>query len=187
MSDPQDIDIPSDAELVELERASRVSSAEIQRRIKIQRLRVAGMSTVAIADRMQMRAYEVEQELRRAVQDANSASIDEMVGTQNSILTDLLRVNYPLALQGDGPATDRVLRLLARQSQLYGLDAPNRVHIGVSDRDFNAVATRLVEQIAAAPQIVDVDVVEPSYTPMFSELAADEGVNLLGLPDPGRG
>jgi hypothetical protein len=108
-------------------------------------LHKAGVGYQAIADRLGYAgpsgAYKaVEAALQKTLQQP----ADELRELELERLDTLHRTLWPKAITGNLRATDRVLALMKRRSQLLGLDAPRRVPVSVE-----MTARAMAEKMAA--------------------------------------
>lgn len=177
---PDDI---ADAELLE--------DAELwERRYKALTLRNAGATWHKIAAQLGVSVYTVQKDVRTAMAEVVKVPVDEMVARQRAILLDLARVNYPAALGGDHDAQTQLLRILEHEAKLYGLYAPTRVQVGISETEFATQAAELLaaigteplrelagEQAAPIPPI-DAEVIEDTPTAAATVIVPDEWSNV---------
>lgn len=115
-----------------------------ERRYKALTLRNGGATYKQIADRtgvsMQMARKDVQAALREFVR----APAEEMIAQQRAILHDLRRAHYPRALSGDPDSTKAVMACLEHEAKLFGLHAPARVNLGITDTEFAQEAVKLI-------------------------------------------
>ena len=120
-----------------------------ERRMKVLTMRNAGATFTKIADALGVSTATVRKDLTRAYRDVLADTPEEMMSRQRSILLDITRANYPAMLSGDKDAAATILRALAQEAALFGLNAPTRVIAGVSDVEFAEQAAALISSIAS--------------------------------------
>lgn len=122
-----------------------------ERRMKSLTMRNAGATYPRIAEQMGVSEKQSRLDVRRAIQEIVQIPVDQMVERQRAILLDLTRVNYPAALAGDKDAQGVLLRILEHEAKLYGLYAPTRVNVGISEREFGEQAAELLAALGTEP------------------------------------
>lgn len=93
--------------------------------------------------------------VRKAMQEVVKLPVDQMVDRQRAILLDITRKNYPVAM-GDNreealSAQSVIIRCLEHEAKLYGLYAPARVAVGISENEFGQNAAELLAAVGLAP------------------------------------
>jgi hypothetical protein len=125
--------------------AIRVRAAE--RSAQIMELRREGATYSAIASKIGIttaRAHQVVlAELRRAHAAAAEATA-AMVALELDRLDALTAACWPLAIEGDLRAVDRVLRIMARRAALLGLDHESHRGTQVAEESLSSPALLLV-------------------------------------------
>lgn len=79
---------------------------------------------------------------------------DALIGHQVAMIEAVLEGMLPRLAAGDPRAADMVLRALERQARLFGLDAPVRADVRVTDEmteRIKALADEIAEAAGAAP------------------------------------
>lgn len=122
-----------------------------ERRMKALTMRNAGATFARIAEQLGVSEPQVRKDIRIAIRDIVQIPVDQMVDRQRSILLDITRVNYPAAMSGDREAQAMLLRVLEHEAKLYGLYAPTRVNVGISETEFAAQAAELLAALGTEP------------------------------------
>jgi len=99
------------------------------------------------------------QKAKNAVQKATAEvvqlPVDQMVNRQRSILLDITRRNYPRAMDTTDPehreAQGVIIRCLEHEAKLFGLYAPQRVQVGISETEFGQQAAELLAAVGPGP------------------------------------
>lgn len=132
-------------------RVTPIDEALWERRLRALTMRNAGATFQRIADQMGLSAATVRNDVRMALREVVSETAEDMVARQRSILLDMTRSLYPNALQGDLDAQKQIIRILDHEAKLFGLYAPTRVNVGVSDTEFAEQAAELIAQLGLEP------------------------------------
>jgi hypothetical protein len=90
------------------------------------RLRLAGCDYDEIAKAMHCSSTTARHHVHRALRDARRDPAVTLLRLELDRLDRLQLSVWQRALNGDGEALDRVLKLMARRAKLLGLDAPAR-------------------------------------------------------------
>ena len=156
-----------------------------ERRMKVLTMRNAGATIPRIAEQMGVTETTIRNDIRKAVQEVVRVPVDQMVDRQRAILLDITRVNYPAAMGGDREAQGVILRVLEHEAKLYGLYAPQRVTVGISEQEFAAKAAELLQVLGTAPLR---ELAGPSHSapPLEAEVVAEATgapVTAPGAPD----
>ncbi len=122
-----------------------------ERRMRALTLRNAGLTYAKIGDQQGTNAQTARSDVRAALREVINETAEDMLARQRSVLVDLQRAHYPAALQGDRDATGAVLRCLEHEAKLFGLYAPSRVSVGVTDTEFAAQAVELITALGLQP------------------------------------
>lgn len=122
-----------------------------ERRMRALTLRNAGLTYAKIGDQQGTNAKLARHDVRMALREVISETAEDMLARQRSVLADLQRAHYPAALQGDMAATAAVLKCLDHEAKLFGLFAPARVAVGVTDTEFAAQAVELITALGLQP------------------------------------
>lgn len=155
-------------------RYTRVEAAE--RRTKILTERNMGKTWEEIAHEMGMSERAVRSDYTKGLHQTVRIPAEHMVDRQRSILLDILRTEYPDAIdRAIDPnvrhaAQGRILDALKHEAQLYGLFQPAKLQLGVSAADFAAKAVELLKVTGTKPLkelagIVDAEVIEHKEPP----------------------
>lgn len=122
-----------------------------ERRMRALTLRNAGLTYAKIGDQQGTNAGIARNDVRMALREVLNDTAEDMLARQRSVLADLQRAHYPAALQGDRDATTAVLKCLEHEAKLFGLYAPSRVNVGVTDTEFAAQAVELITALGLQP------------------------------------
>ena len=154
-----------------------------ERRARALTLRNAGATYRQIADKTGVSPGSARKDVEAALREVMAETAENMIARQRSILFDIQRANYAAAASGDVDAARLIIATLEREARLFGLDAPTRVNVGVSDVEFAERTASLIESLGLQPpkelvrgfspaDVMDVDVIAD---------AADDG-GLDGVP-----
>lgn len=141
-----------------------------ERRIRALTMRNAGATYQRIAAQLNITIPTARKDVRYALREVINETAEDMLARQRSVLLDIQRVNYPAALRGDKEAQTMILKALDHEAKLFGLNAPTRVAVGVSDTEFAEQAAELIESLglqppqelkrAPEPDIIDVHITD---------------------------
>lgn len=144
-------DRPTAAQLASGELGTGEDVTVWERRMKALTMRNAGATFARIADQLGISETRARDDVRKATAEVVQLPVDKMVERQRSILLDITRVNYPAAMSGDRDAQTVLLRVLEHEAKLYGLYAPARVNVGVSETEFANQAAELLSVLGTEP------------------------------------
>lgn len=142
-----------------------------ERRAKATTMRNAGATWASIAKALGISQMQAQRDVAWVMKHWVKIPAEQMVEKQRAIMLDLLRVEYPAALDPSSPrhypAMDRVLEIMRDERKLFGLDRPTKVELGISTEEFAARARELLKvtgdrplrELAGEP-VVDAEVVE---------------------------
>lgn len=122
-----------------------------ERRMRALTMRNAGATYAKIAEQFGVTTVTIRKDVRLALREVVSETAEDMVSRQRAILLDMTRANYPAALQGDLGAQSAIVKCLEHEAKLFGLYAPTRVAVGVSDTEFASQAAELIEALGLEP------------------------------------
>ena len=114
-------------------------------------MRNAGATFPKIAETLGIAEKTARLDVRKAIAEVVQLPVDQMVERQRAILLDITRVNYPAAMGGDRDAQAVLLRVLEHEAKLYGLYAPARVSVGISETEFASQAAELLAALGTEP------------------------------------
>jgi Sigma-70, region 4 len=119
-------------------------------------------------------------DVRRAIQEVVRVPAEQMVDRQRAILLELVRTDWPGAKNGDLEKQAMILRFLQHESQLFGLNAPTRVAVGISAHEFGRCVAELLPLVGAAPlyELAGLPTTGPSAQDVI-----DGEITEPGLPD----
>lgn len=138
---------PTAADIANAERP--VDEELWERRMKVLTMRNAGATYQRIADQLGISTVTARKDLQRAYREVLNDTPEDMLARQRSVLLDITRANYPAALNGDKDAAMTIIKGLEQEAKLFGLYAPTRALIGVSDVEFAEQAAALIASINA--------------------------------------
>jgi hypothetical protein len=151
------------------------------RRMKALTLRNAGATYARIGVETGVSEIQARRDYKAAVKEIVAIPVDQMVERQRAILLDIQRVNYSAALQGDKEAQGVILRSLEHEAKLFGLYAPTRVNVGVSESEFARQAAELLAVIGPEPLRELAGAMHPPPGP--AEVAVDEIIEVAEVID----
>jgi hypothetical protein len=145
-----------------------------ERRQRVVTMRNAGASWDRIAEQLGIAVRMAQSDVDYVMKNLIRIPADQMVQRQRAILLDIIRVEYPAAMDPTSPrhypALEKVLEVLRDERKLFGLDRPTRVELGISEDEFAARAAELLKITGPAPlaelasgakdEVVDAEVVE---------------------------
>jgi len=123
-----------------------------QRRHLVATMRLAHLTQQEIADRLGVSVGTINADLKAVREEwaeRRRETYDDLVAEELAKLDRLERALLPLALQGQGPASDRVLSIMDRRARLLGLDRPTRHEVTMLTQDLiEAEIQRLEAELA---------------------------------------
>jgi hypothetical protein len=122
-----------------------------ERRMKALTLRNAGGTFAQIAAQLGISPTVCRADVRQALREILSETTEDFIARQRSVLLDLQRGAYPLALKGDKDSIMAIVRCLEQEAKLLGLYAPARVVAGISNVDFAEQAADLISSLGLVP------------------------------------
>lgn len=166
-----------------------------ERRIRVVMLRNAGVTFTDIARKESISATQARKDLTAGLRDLLSDTAEDMIARQRSVIIDVQKANYKKMLEGDVDAARLILSSLEREAKLFGLDAPTRVNVGVSDIEFAEKTAALIESVGGTPpadllkaighragagaSVIDAEIEpDPVPPPGWQPVAADEWSNI---------
>ncbi len=123
----------------------------LERRARALTLRNAGATFRQIADKTGVSPTQARKDIEVALREVVAESAESMIARQRAVLHDIVRANYAAAASGDIDAARVILSTLEREAKLFGLDAPTRVNVGVSDVEFAERTATLIESLGLTP------------------------------------
>lgn len=121
------------------------------RKMRALTLRNAGATYARIAETLNITEIRARKDVQQAIKEVVRLPVDQMVDRQRAILLDITRRNYQAAMDGDREAQGVIIRCLEHEAKLYGLYAPARVAIGISEAEFGQQAADLLQLVGTAP------------------------------------
>lgn len=122
-----------------------------ERRARSLTLRNAGATFRQIAEKTGVSPGTARHDVEAALREVVAESAEAMIARQRSMINDIIRANYAAMASGDVDAARLVLSSLEREAKLFGLDAPTRVNVGVSDVEFAEKTASLIESLGLTP------------------------------------
>ncbi|AWN04265.1 Rnase E [Gordonia phage Sour] len=136
----------------EIAEAARPEDETIfERRMKSLTLRNGGATYTQIAERMGVSVPTARKDVRLALREIVNEPAEDMIARQRAVLHDLHRAHFARALTGDIESTRMVFEGLKLEAQLFGLNAPQRVAVGVTDMEFAEQAAELIAGLDRMP------------------------------------
>ncbi|UBF41670.1 helix-turn-helix DNA-binding domain protein [Gordonia phage AnarQue] len=143
-----------------------------ERRMRALTLRNGGATYRQIAERHGVSVPTARKDVRMALREVVNEPAEDMIARQRSVLADLQRAHFARALSGDVESTKVVLDVLKHEAQLFGLYAPARVAVGVTDMEFAEQAVELIAGLGRAPQAEMVASLDPERRAQLGLTAA---------------
>jgi hypothetical protein len=125
--------------------------ARSERRAKVIRMVNAGVPYSKIAESLGISPQTVARDVNMGLQEMLAEPVTDLIARQSTIIRDLRRANYGLAMQGDKDAAATILKSLDHEAKLFGLYAPARVAVGVDSTNFAADVAKLMEAVGIDP------------------------------------
>lgn len=130
-----------------------------ERRSRALSLRMAGGTFTQIATKLNVSAAQARKDVERARRDIiDSATRESLIADHRAIILDIRRSFYGPMTSRDTSNSERVeaaklvLSTLQREAELFGLDAPKRMSLGVgTDVEFAETLAALIESVGYAP------------------------------------
>lgn len=136
-------------------------------------MRNAGATYTRIAEQLGISEQQVKNDITRAIKEWVRVPAEQMVDRQRAILLDIMRVEYPAAMDVNSPrhyqAQEKVLEVLAHEAKLHGLYAPTKVNFGISEAEFARQAAELLQVTGVRPLLELARIDEP----VDAEVVAD--------------
>lgn len=143
-----------------------------ERRMRSLTMRNAGATYTQIAERTGVSVPTARKDVRMAYREVVAEPAEDKIARQRGILHDLHRAHFTRALNGDIDSSKIVLDCLKVEATLFGLNAPARVAVGVTDMEFSEQAVELIAGLGRIPP-------DEMLAGLDPEKRAD-----LGLPAP---
>ena len=160
-----------------------------ERQARALTLRNAGATYRQIAEKTGVSTATARKDVAAALREVVAETAEDLIARQRSILNDIQRANYAAAASGDIDAARLILATLEREARLFGLDAPTRVNVGVSDVEFAERTATLIESLGLRPpkellrmRAEDADSLDADVVLPF-DIAEDAG-DSDGVPPP---
>jgi hypothetical protein len=146
-----------------------------ERRIRSLTLRNAGATYNQIAEKTGVSLPTARKDVAAALREIVAETAEDMIARQRAVLFDIQRANYAAAASGDIDAARIILATLEREARLFGLDAPTRVNVGVSDVEFAEKTALLITSLGLTPpkailaalgerEVVDAELLDDDYS-----------------------
>ena len=124
-----------------------------ERRTKALALRRAGAQYADIAKVLGVSTGTAWKDVTSALRETMTEEATALRTLQGQRLDALLRGLYPQAIAGDTKAALAAVRIMERQSRLFGLDAPAALTMSVEYRDaYEAEFARIAARLGAEPR-----------------------------------
>lgn len=115
------------------------------------RMRNAGASIVQVSEKLGVTVREASDLVAMGLRAILREPAENLIANQQAIVRDVVRAMYAPMAAGDPQASRQIIMALDHQAKLFGLYAPTRVHVGITDEDFALTATRLMKSIGVTP------------------------------------
>lgn len=122
-----------------------------ERRAASIRMRNAGASLGDISKKMGVSYRTTQRDIEQGLKELLREPAEEMIANQRAILRDMRRALYVSMMGGDKDAISSMMKTLDHEARLFGLYAPARVNVGVSDEEFALTAAKLMSEIGVTP------------------------------------
>src|SRR5829696_4630995 len=120
------------------------------RRVEALSLKLAGVSTAQIAERMGIQPDTVRQLINRTLASAENRAVEEMRELENARLDRAQAAIWSQVLAGDVRAVIAFLRISARRARLNGLDSPTKIDLSSDVRSEMERALADLERVVLA-------------------------------------
>lgn len=125
---------------------------ERQRALAALDLYIAGNSYAEIGRRLGYRDHSgPHRAISRLLDRRETEGVDMLRRVHGARLTELLRAVWPRAVSGDLDAVKSALSILSDIAKLHGLNAPERVNVGISETEFASQAAELLAVVGPGP------------------------------------
>lgn len=114
-----------------------------QKRDRALSLRLTGATYQAIADAMGVNKSTVKRWIDTAIDGVDKENAKQLIALENERLNRAMRAIWPKVIDGQLGAVDRLVKLSERRARLNGLDAPQKVDLGVPEVDLAQVAKEI--------------------------------------------
>lgn len=117
------------------------------------RLRNFGATLGTITDTLGLDAEDMaEYLLMTGLRELVSGDADALRAGQQAVLNDIKRAMYPNMTTGDKDSAGVLLRVLDHESKLHGLQAPQKVRIGLDHEAFTTTVDEDMRALGVHPQ-----------------------------------
>jgi transposase len=123
------------------------------RRIEALSLKLAGVSTAQIAERMGIQPDTVRKLIARTLRTAENRAVEQMRTIENARLDRAQAAIWSQVLAGDVRAVIAFLQISARRAKLNGLDSPTKIDISADVRSEMERALADLERVVLAGEI----------------------------------
>src|SRR5215211_5924894 len=120
------------------------------RRVEVLSLKLAGVSTAQIADRMGIQPDTVRKLINRTLRTAENRAVEEMRELENARLDRAQAAIWSQVLAGDYRAVMVFLQISARRGRLNGLDSPTKIDLSSDVRSEMERALADLERVVLA-------------------------------------
>jgi len=120
------------------------------RRVEVLSLKLAGVSTAQIADRMGIQPDTVRKLINRTLRTAENRAVEEMRELENARLDRAQAAIWSQVLAGDYRAVMVFLQISARRARLNGLDSPTKIDLSSDVRSEMERALADLERVVLA-------------------------------------
>ncbi len=118
------------------------------------RLRNFGATLGTITDTLGLDTEDMaETLLMTGLRELVADDADALRARQQAVLNDIKRAMYPNMTTGDKDAAGTLLRVLDHESKLHGLQAPQKVRIGLDHEAFTTTVDEDMRALGVHPQM----------------------------------
>lgn len=149
-----------------------------ERRMRAMTLRNGGATYRQIGERLGIHPDTARKDVRAMLQELIREPTEDKIAKQMSVLNDLKRAHYGAALQRDKDSTKTIMDVMEHEARLFGLHAPQRIALGITDTEFAEEAVKLIagldravpDELAAQARVdaentIEAEVVEVDLAP----------------------
>jgi hypothetical protein len=135
----------------------RAKPETAERRAKTLTMRNAGATFAQIGANLGVSEQQARNDYARAIKDFVRVPAGQMVDRQRAILLDIMRVEYPAAMDPGSPrhyqAQGKILEALKHEADLFGLYQPKQLSVSnqVTEQEFARQALELLNVLGPAP------------------------------------
>ncbi len=134
-----------------------------ERRDKVMGMRRTGATYESIAKTLGISKSQVGRDIERAIADLPRHNSEQLVALTNERYELVIRSLAPQVVKGHIGATQQFLNAIAGQKKLFGLDAPQKLDLGMPEIDLDKAAAEIMAAVRG-----------PAWDDAAAGLAGDE-------------